>query len=78
MRMDADKTFAEFSFKRLERFLDQHFAAAMMHDDVFVLGKQVVDFWNRHEHEIATHARAQMGAARCGCGRLQPCHGRCY
>ena len=60
--MDAHEALAEFVFQRLQRFLDQHLAAGVMHDHVFVLGQQVVDFDDRNQHQVAAHARAQVAA----------------
>ena len=56
--MDAHEALAEFLLERGQRLLDQHFALGVMHDDVLVLGEQVIDITDRDQHEAAAHARA--------------------
>ena len=67
--MDAHEAVAEFFFERRQRLLDQHFAFAVVDDDVFVFGEQVIDVRHRDEHETAAHARAKMAAAPAGIDR---------
>ena len=67
--VDAHEVVVEFGFQRLERFLDQDLALGVVHDDVLVFGQQVEHVADRHELQVAAHARAQVAApARAAAG----------
>ena len=61
--VDAHEQVAEFVFQGLERFVDQHVAAGMVHRHVFLVGLEVAHFLHRHQLQAAVGAGAEVAAA---------------